>query len=404
MKPNIYKIRILRGVGQCENFPQVVIFGKIHMFFLIQFILSPLNILEFQDNINYFSYKKCPKRKKKGKQDLIELLGLLEDDIEQYLNQQSIFIKIFFQAWLYFKSQLQTKVFIEYDEVDSAIDAIKFLNNTKIFNQISCNVNHSRLKQLKLDIVPYTKGLDFTNPPSSTNDQVDTNCEQEEITKINEWEDYQFENDSTEEVYDEEETQFSEEKMIDIKSKLNQIDEEINKTIETKIDKALDRLHQNTICIQVLITYDILNDLNFIIKIFCHFGQIKYLKQSQIYLYIKYGSNHECQKAFQLLKEYLEIKLQYNFENLNGKLIQPNNQKISIINQPSKNFSSHTKLLSNRTRLQYKSNNKTNEIFKIYISLFYKLLFIKNEIFFLIIKKYYRKLLQITTISQYFYF
>ncbi|CAD8165951.1 unnamed protein product [Paramecium octaurelia] len=252
------------------------------------------------------------------------------------INNQSL-LKVFSKhgsiskILIFERGQLQTKVFIEYDEVDSAIEAIKSLNNTKILNQISCNVYHSRLKQLKLDTVPYTKGLDFTNPPSNTSEQMEWNEEQQEIARINQWEDFQFENDSTDEVSDEEEPQFSEQKMIDIISKLNQIDDEINKTIETKIVTALDKLHQNTMCIQVLITYDVLNDMNFVIKIFCLFGQIKYLKQSQIYIYIKYGSNQQCQKAFSFLKDYLEIKLQYNFENVNGKLIQPNN----IIDQNS---------------------------------------------------------------------
>ncbi|CAD8068525.1 unnamed protein product [Paramecium primaurelia] len=246
------------------------------------------------------------------------------------INNQSL-LKIFSQygsiskILIFERGQLQTKVFIEYDEVDSAIDAIKSMNNTKILNQISCNVYHSRLKQLKLDTVPYTKGLDFTNPPSNTADQMESNEEQQEIVRINQWEDFQFDNNSTDEVSDEEEPQFSEEKMSDIITKLNQIDDEINKTIETKIVTALDKLQQNTMCIQVLITYDILNDMNFVIKLFCFFGQIKYLKQSQIYIYIKYGSNQQCQKAFQLLKDYLEIKIQYNFENVNGKLIQPDN-------------------------------------------------------------------------------
>ncbi|CAD8098411.1 unnamed protein product [Paramecium sonneborni] len=277
------------------------------------------------------------KKKREATPTRVALVCLKTTQNNIQINNQSL-LKVFSKhgsiskILIFERGQLQTKVFIEYDEVDSAIDAIKSLNNTKILNQISCNVYHSRLKQLKLDTVPYTKGLDFTNPPSNQNDQIDNNEEQQEIATINQWDDFQFENNSTDEVSDEEEPQFSEEKMIDIISKLNQIDDEINETIETKIIKALDKLHQNTMCIQVLITYEILNDLNFVIKIFCLFGQIKYLKQSQIYIYIKYGSNQECQKAFQLLKDYLDIKLQYNFENLHGKLIQPNNinnQKIS---------------------------------------------------------------------------
>ncbi|CAK74359.1 unnamed protein product (macronuclear) [Paramecium tetraurelia] len=247
------------------------------------------------------------------------------------INNQSL-LKVFSKhgsiskILIFERGQLQTKLIPL--QMQSSMDSILYsrsLNNTKILNQISCNVYHSRLKQLKLDTVPYTKGLDFTNPPSNTGEQMEWNEEQQEIARINQWEDFQFDNDSTDEVSDEEEPQFSEEKMIDIITKLNQIDDEINKTIETKIVTALDKLHQNTMCIQVLITYDILNDMNFVMKIFCLFGQIKYLKQSQVYIYIKYGSNQQCQKAFTFLKDYLEIKLQYNFENANGKLIQPNN-------------------------------------------------------------------------------
>ncbi|CAK85951.1 unnamed protein product (macronuclear) [Paramecium tetraurelia] len=269
------------------------------------------------------------KKKREPTPTRVALVCLKTTQNNIQINNQSL-LKVFSKhgsiskILIFERGQLQTKVFIEYDEVDSAIDAIKSLNNTKILNQISCNVYHSRLKQLKLDTVPYTKGLDFTNPPSNTTDQIEQNEEQQEIARINEWEDFQFGSNSTDEVSDEEEPQFSEEKMVDILSRLNQIDDEINKTIETKIVTALDKLQQNTMCIQVLITYDILNDLNFVIKIFCLFGEIKYLKQSQIYIYIKYGSNMECQKAYQLLKDYLEIKLQYNFENVNGKLIQPN--------------------------------------------------------------------------------
>ncbi|CAD8183281.1 unnamed protein product [Paramecium pentaurelia] len=269
------------------------------------------------------------KKKTEAKPTRVALVCLKTTQNNIQINNQSL-LKVFSKhgsiskILIFERGQLQTKVFIEYDEVDSAIDAINSLNNTKILNQISCNVYHSRLKQLKLDTVPYTKGLDFTNSPSNTADLIEPNEEQQEITRINEWQDFQFDNNSTDEVSDEEQPQFSEEKMIDILTRLNQIDEEINKTIETKIVTALDKLQQNTMCIQVLITYDVLNDLNFVFKIFCLFGQIMYLKQSQIYIYIKYGSNQECQKAFQLLKDYLDIKLQYNFENVNGKLIQPN--------------------------------------------------------------------------------
>ncbi|CAD8174650.1 unnamed protein product [Paramecium octaurelia] len=166
------------------------------------------------------------------------------------INNQSL-LKIFSKhgsiskILIFERGQLLTKVFIEYDEVNSAIDAIKYLNNTKILNQISCNVYHSRLKQLKLDTVPYTKGLDFTNPPSNNieqSEQIEQQLENQD--KNNEWQDFQFENRSTDEVSDEEEPQFSEEKMKDIITKLNQIDEEINQTIETKIVTALDKLRQ----------------------------------------------------------------------------------------------------------------------------------------------------------------
>ena len=64
---------------------------------------------------------------------------------------------------------MQTKVFIEYKDSESALSAIKYqnsnrssLNNTKILNNVLCNVYHSRLKELKLDNVPHTKGMDFT--------------------------------------------------------------------------------------------------------------------------------------------------------------------------------------------------------------------------------------------------
>ncbi|NDW60532.1 hypothetical protein G0P98_29355, partial [Yangia sp. PrR004] len=57
---------------------------------------------------------------------------------------------------------LQTKVFIEYKDPESALSAINSLNNTKILNNVLCNVYHSRLKELKLDNVPHTKGMDFT--------------------------------------------------------------------------------------------------------------------------------------------------------------------------------------------------------------------------------------------------
>ncbi|CAD8170494.1 unnamed protein product [Paramecium pentaurelia] len=169
------------------------------------------------------------------------------------INNQSL-LKIFSKhgsiskILIFERGQLLTKVFIEYDEVNSAIDAIKYLNNTKILNQISCNVYHSRLKQLKLDTVPYTKGLDFTNLPTNIieqDEQIEQQLENnDKIFNNNEWQDFQFENRSTDEVSDEEEPQFSEEKMKDIITKLNQIDEEINQTIETKIVTALDKLRQ----------------------------------------------------------------------------------------------------------------------------------------------------------------
>lgn len=93
--------------------------------------------------------------------------------------------------------------------------------------------------------MPYTKGVDLTIPRlQEFAPQYGSRSEDPELKLLNEWEEFQFENNSTEDLSEGEEQrqEFSEEKLKDIRSKLSQIDDEISQTIETQIGFALRKL------------------------------------------------------------------------------------------------------------------------------------------------------------------
>ncbi|CAD8175523.1 unnamed protein product [Paramecium pentaurelia] len=195
---------------------------------------------------------------------------------------------------------MQTKVFIEYEDPEQAQDAINCLNNTKVMNNIICNVYPSRLRELKLDNVPNTKGMDLTQKlPFSMPSLWDLNVNEDEST-----------------------LQVSEEKLVDIRKKLSMIDDEISRTIENKLDNALIKLYQQTKCLRVLMGDYQLDE---ILHKTSKYGKIVYLKQAQQEVYVKYDSDKECLQAYEELKDQMIVQIKYNFESIPGYVMVNSN-------------------------------------------------------------------------------
>lgn len=123
---------------------------------------------------------------------------------------------------------------------------LRALNNTKIFEMIHCNIYFSPLKQLVLSRVPRTKGVDFTgyisqprSPLASQND--------DDLSLI-------WSNQSSQEIYDDtddEEPPISNERLKEIRAKLDLIDNEIQLKIEENYQNAINKLNRKILVLSV---------------------------------------------------------------------------------------------------------------------------------------------------------